>query len=96
MRPTEDQKGSSHFSHMQFAPSLCQKKIKSVSIKGPEQLNDEGPLEVFQKRIKAKDRRRVTERTLKIVQSADDEEETDCFTDEHELCNEVEIKRFVL
>ena len=40
--------------------------------------------------------RLVTERALKTVEFADDEEETDAFTYEQELFNEVEIEKFVL
>ena len=38
----------------------------------------------------------MTEWTLKTVESADDEWETDAFTDEQELFNDVEIEKFVL
>jgi len=37
----------------------------------------------------------VTERVLKIVESADDEYETDAFSDEQQLFNEVKIEKFV-
>ena len=59
----------------------------NVSINDPKQLNDDSALEVAQKWIKAKDRRRVKERALKTVKSLDDKEETNAFTDEHENKN---------
>jgi len=68
----------------------------NVSMNGPAQLNDESALEIAQKWTEAENRRRVTERALKTVNSTDDEEETDAFADEQELFNEVEIEKFVL
>jgi len=38
----------------------------------------------------------VTHRALKTLESADDESETDAFTDEQQLYNEVEIEKCVL
>jgi len=46
--------------------------------------------------MKAKNRRRVTERALKTVASADDKSDTDAFTDEQELVNEDEFEKIVL
>ena len=52
--------------------------------------------EVAQKGIKAKDRLRVTEQALKATESSDDKKETDTFTHQSELFNEVKIEKFVL
>jgi len=38
----------------------------------------------------------VTQWALKTPESADGEQETDAFTDEQQLFNEVEIEKFVL
>jgi len=46
--------------------------------------------------IKANNKLRVTQRALKTLESADDEQETDAFTNEQQLFNEVEIEKFVL
>ena len=57
---------------------------------GSEQLNDEGSLEVAQKWIKAKDRRRVTERAVK--ESENDEEETDALLINMNCAIKLELK----
>jgi len=46
--------------------------------------------------IEASNEWSVTEGSLKTLESADYEKETDAFTDEQELFNEVEIEIFVL
>ena len=38
----------------------------------------------------------VTQRALRTLESADDEQETDAFSNEQQLFNEVEIEKFVL
>ena len=53
-------------------------------------------MEVAQNWITAKNRRKVTKRALQTMMSADDIQETDAFADEQELCDEVEIDKFVL
>ena len=68
----------------------------NVSMNGPKQLSDKSALEVAQMWVKAKDRRRVTERVLKTVKSLDYKEGTDAFTDEHELSDKKEIEKFGL
>jgi len=46
--------------------------------------------------IKANNKRRVTQRALKTLESAGDKQETDAFTDQQQLFNEVEVEKFVL
>ena len=65
----------------------------NVSMNGPNHLDDESAVEVAQNWITAKNRRKVTKRALQTMMSADD---TDAFADEQELCDEVEIDKFVL
>ena len=68
----------------------------NVSMNGPNHLDDESAVEVAQNWITAKNRRKVTKRALQTMMSADDIQETDAFADEQELCDEVEIDKFVL
>jgi len=68
----------------------------NVSKNGPAKLNYESALVIVQKWTKVKNRRRVTERAIKTLEFADDEEETDAFTNEQGLFNKVEIEKFVL
>ena len=65
------------------------------SLENPD-LDDESAVEVAQNWITAKNRRKVTKRALQTMTSADDIQETDAFADEQELCDEVEIDKFVL
>ena len=62
---------------------------------GPNHLDNESAVEVAQNWITAKNRRKVTKRALQTMMSADDIQETDAFADEQELCDEVEIDKFV-
>ena len=63
---------------------------------GNTDLDGESAVEVAQNWITAKNRRKVTKRALQTMMSADDIQETDAFADEQELCDEVEIDKFVL
>ena len=64
----------------------------NVSMNGPNHLDDESAVEVAQNWITAKNRRKVTNRALQTMMSADDIQETDAFADEQELCDD----KFVL
>ena len=68
----------------------------NVSMNAPNHLDDESAVEVAQNWITAKNRRKVTKRALQTMMAADDIQETDAFADEQELCDEVEIDKFVL
>ena len=68
----------------------------NVSTNDPSHLDNESAVKVAQNWITAKNRRKVTKRALQTMMSADDIQETDAFADEQDLCDEVEIDKFVL
>ena len=57
----------------------------NVSMNSPNHLDDESAVEVAQNWKTAKNRRKVTERALQTMMSADDIQEIDAFVDEQEL-----------
>ena len=68
----------------------------NVSMNGPNHLDNKSTVEVAENWITAKNRRKVTKQALQTMMSADDIQETDAFADKQELCDEVEIDKFVL
>jgi len=71
----------------------------NVSINGPEHLTDEDARKIAEKWLKIRNRRTVTERALKALESAnsenDDEMNADGWGNEF-LLNEIETEKFVL
>jgi len=73
--------------------------LMNVSINGPEHLTDEDARKIAEKWLKIRNRRTVTERSLKALESAnsenDDEMNADGWGNEF-LLNEIETEKFVL